>query len=80
MSTTLELQLKKQQLVALLKLGCFLWVQRMAASHPQLRALDEKFMSWYQHMTRESLDISLCLDLKGCVQVFVCCLTGTALA
>ncbi|GAB4822561.1 hypothetical protein N2152v2_009607 [Parachlorella kessleri] len=54
--------------------------KRMAASHPQLRALDEKFMSWYQHMTRESLDVSLCLDLKGSVQGGNCVVTlsGTA--
>lgn len=48
---------------------------------PVLRALDERCQGWYQHMSRESLDVSLCLDAKGGVSPAGTCvvtLSGTA--
>ncbi len=47
----------------------------------QLRWLDERFQGWYEHMSREGLDLSLCLDLKGTVHPGGGCvvtLSGTA--
>lgn len=60
------------------QLRTFLLLQN--ASPALLQALDERLITWYQHMTRESLDVSLCLDVKGSVSGGSCWVTlsGTA--